>query len=153
MAEVSITNEREIQPMQLSLEQLSSLKTQHENEIQELSRQMEALYGAKNRYNNAKVVLGDVNTCPSGNQLMIPLNSSLYVPGKIVNPDKVVVELGTGYFCEKEIPEAVKLIDRKTQLINSSIESVESVTMKKRKNLEQITQIMQYKISQLQGGN
>uniref|UniRef100_A0A7S3HCV2 Prefoldin subunit 5 n=1 Tax=Spumella elongata TaxID=89044 RepID=A0A7S3HCV2_9STRA len=153
MAEVSITNEREIQPMQLSLEQLSSLKTQHENEIQELSRQMEALYGAKNRYNNAKVVLGDINTCPSGNQLMIPLNSSLYVPGKIVNPDKVVVELGTGYFCEKEIPEAVKLIDRKTQLINSSIESVESVTMKKRKNLEQITQIMQYKISQLQGGN
>lgn len=89
MAEVSITNEREIQPMQLSLEQLSSLKTQHENEIQELSRQMEALYGAKNRYNNAKVVLGDINTCPSGNQLMIPLNSSLYVPGKIVNPDKV----------------------------------------------------------------
>ena len=36
MAEiVSVTNEREIQPMQLSLEQLSSLKTQHENEIQE----------------------------------------------------------------------------------------------------------------------
>jgi len=41
---------------------------------------------------------------------------------------QVVVELGTGYFCEKEVPEAVKLIDRKTQLINSSIESVESVS-------------------------
>jgi len=89
MAEISVTNEREIQPMQLSLEQLSSLKTQHENEIQELSRQMESLYGAKSRYNNAKAVLGDINTCPSGNQLLIPLNSSLYVPGKIVNPDKV----------------------------------------------------------------
>jgi prefoldin subunit 5 len=23
------------------------------------------------------------------------------------------VELGTGYFCEKEVPEAAKLIDRK----------------------------------------
>lgn len=87
MAEVS--NEREIQPMQLSLEQLSSLKTQHENEIQELGRQMESLYGAKSRYNNAKAVLGDINTCPTGNALLIPLNSSLYVPGTIINPDKV----------------------------------------------------------------
>jgi prefoldin alpha subunit len=89
MAEV--TNEREIQPMQLSLEQLSSLKTQHENEIQELQRQMESLYGAKSRYSNAKAVLGDVSTCPSGNTILIPLNSSLYVPGKIVNPEKVSI--------------------------------------------------------------
>jgi hypothetical protein len=96
MAEV--TNEREIQPMQLSLEQLSSLKTQHENEIQELQRQMESLYGAKSRYSNAKAVLGDVSACPSGNTLLIPLNSSLYVPGKIVNPEKVCsVFLGSAF--------------------------------------------------------
>lgn len=93
MADIAVTNEREIQPMQLSLEQLSSLKTQHENEIQELQRQMESLYGAKSRYNNAKAVLGDISTCPSGNSLMIPLNSSLYVPGKIINPEKVCAQL------------------------------------------------------------
>jgi prefoldin alpha subunit len=93
MAEISVTNEREIQPMQLSLEQLNGLKTQHENEIQELQKQMEALYGAKNRYINAKAVLGDINTCAEGNSLMIPLNSSLYVPGKIVNPNKVCVKI------------------------------------------------------------
>jgi prefoldin alpha subunit len=89
----AVTNEREIQPMQLSLEQLSSLKTQHENEIQELQRQMESLFGAKTRYNNAKAVLGDMSTCPAGNSLLIPLNSSLYVPGKIINPDKVLRDI------------------------------------------------------------
>jgi prefoldin alpha subunit len=91
----AVTNEREIQPMQLSLEQLSSLKTQHENEIQELQRQMESLFGAKTRYNNAKAVLGDMSTCPAGNSLLIPLNSSLYVPGKIINPDKVSCDFVT----------------------------------------------------------
>jgi len=90
MAEVS--NEREIQPMQLSLEQLSGLKTQHENEIQELQRQTETLYGAKSRLANAKAVLGDINACAEGNTLMIPLNSSLYAPGKIVNPNKVCIK-------------------------------------------------------------
>jgi hypothetical protein len=39
----------------------------------------------------------------------------------------VLVELGTGYYCNKEIPDAVQLIDRKIQLVNSSIESVENV--------------------------
>lgn len=37
------------------------------------------------------------------------------------------MELGTGYYCDKEIPDAVQLIDRKIQLVNSSIESVENV--------------------------
>jgi prefoldin alpha subunit len=86
---VTVTNEREIQPMQLSLEQLSNLKMQHENEIKELSNQLEILYNAKNKYMNAKVILGDVSSYPSGNELMIPLNSSLYVPGKIMDPSKV----------------------------------------------------------------
>ena len=39
----------------------------------------------------------------------------------------MLVELGTGYYCDKEIPDAVQLIDRKIQLVNSSIESVENV--------------------------
>jgi len=46
---ISVTNEREIQPFQLSLEQLSSLKTQHEEELMELQKQMESLFDAKNR--------------------------------------------------------------------------------------------------------
>lgn len=37
------------------------------------------------------------------------------------------MELGTGYYCDKEISDAVQLIDRKIQLVNSSIESVENV--------------------------
>lgn len=46
---ISVTNEREIQPFQLSIEQLSALKTQHEEELQELQKQMESLYDANSR--------------------------------------------------------------------------------------------------------
>lgn len=75
--------------MQLSIEQLSGLKTQHEEELQELSKQMESLYGARNRFINAKATLADMATCNEGTPLMIPLNTSLYVPGKILEPNKV----------------------------------------------------------------
>eukprot|EP01040_Poterioochromonas_malhamensis_P010194 gene10194-11085_t len=147
---VSVTNEREIQPMQLSLEQLNSLKTQHENELQELARQLEALVGARNRFGISKSTLLDMGSYSDNQKLLVPLNSSLYAPGKIVDSKKVIVELGTGYFCEKEINAATELIDRKSQLIGKSIESLERISVEKRRNLERIMQVMQFKISNLQ---
>lgn len=36
-----------------------------------------------------------------------------------------------------------------TQLVNKSIESVENIALQKRRNLEQIIQVMQYKINQI----
>ncbi len=87
---ISVSNEREIQPMNLSLEQLNALKGQHEEEIQELSKQLESLASAKARFSTAKATLLDLGSTPENRKLLVPLNSSLYVPGKIVNPDKVI---------------------------------------------------------------
>lgn len=53
----------------------------------------------------------------------------LDVPGTIQNSDKVMVELGTGYFAEKSIDEAKELIDRKLTLLAKSLESVETASL------------------------
>ena len=38
----------------------------------------------------------------SENSILIPLTSSVYVPGKLSTPtDKVLIDIGTGYFVEK----------------------------------------------------
>ncbi len=119
--------------MDLSIDQLNNLKQQHEEEIKELQRQLESLAsmslhpylqllpshclytGAKNRYTLAKNSISDVGNAEEGTPLMIPLNQSLYVPGNLSNKNKVIVELGTGYFCEKSIEDAKELIDRKVE--------------------------------------
>jgi len=141
-------NPREINIGMLSVEQLSGLKTQHEEELRGLQQQLETLHGAKNRFINARSTLDDIKSSSDGAPLLIPLNGSLYVPGRIVDSGKVVVELGTGYFCEKTVPAAKDLIDRKTQLVTSSIDSVASIGERKRKNLEQIMAVMTYKLQQ-----
>lgn len=86
---MSIPETNEISPMQLSLEQLNSLKTQHEEEIAELSKQLEALVGAKTRFLSSRMTLEDMQTTKNGDNLLVPLTSSLYVPGKIMDPNKV----------------------------------------------------------------
>ncbi len=86
----------------LSVEQLNSMKIEHEDEIEELKRQLSALHGAKGRFISARIAVDDlIKPENEGKELLIPLTSSLYVPGRIVDPNKVIVELGTGFFCEK----------------------------------------------------
>ena len=107
--------------MQLSLEQLSSLKQQHEDELQELQKQLETLSGAKRRFLNARLALDEIKNSEEGDKLLVPLNSSLYVPGRILKPNTVTVELGTGYYCEKDVPAAKELIDRKVYSSQSNL--------------------------------
>ena len=39
---------------------------------------------------------------PARAEILIPLTSSVYVPGKLAeNLDKVLIDIGTGYFVEK----------------------------------------------------
>jgi len=131
-------NAREVDAGQLSIEQLNGLKLQHEKDLRELQNQLESLHGAKGRFMNARTTMDDLGASGEGTPMLVPLNLSLYVPGTIATPGKVIVELGTGYFCEKTIPEAKDLIDRKMQLVSKSIESIENIGNRKRKNLEQI---------------
>lgn len=145
---LTISNEREVTVNDLTLDQLGGLKTQHEDELAELQNQLEQLHGARNRYNHSMTTLDTMSGTKENQTMLIPLNSSLYAPGKVSNPEKVIVELGTGYFCEKTIPEAKKLIERKVTLVNKSMESIESVGNNKKKNLDQIIMVMQYKINQ-----
>jgi prefoldin alpha subunit len=148
----SENNEREVNVGQLPIEQLNGLKTQHENEIRDLQGQLETLHGAKNRFIGARVTIDEMKTVPDETRLLVPLNGSLYAPGVIASSDKLIVELGTGYFCEKNCDDAKDLIDRKMQLVDKSIESIEQIGNKKRKNLEQIMQIMQYKMQMQEQG-
>jgi prefoldin alpha subunit len=38
---------------------------------------------------------------PAKKDVLVPLTSSLYVRGKLSSPDKVIVDIGTGFYVEK----------------------------------------------------
>lgn len=37
----------------------------------------------------------------AGKEILVPLTGSLYVPGTIADAQKVIVDIGTGYYVEK----------------------------------------------------
>jgi prefoldin alpha subunit len=45
--------------------------------------------------------LRNAKLTPKGKSILVPLTSSLYVPGTLKYAGKVLVDIGTGYYVEK----------------------------------------------------
>jgi prefoldin alpha subunit len=59
--------------------------------------------------------------------LLVPLTSSLYVPGKLTDHEHVLVDVGTGFFVEKDIPGATDFYERKVKDLQDSLKDLEGV--------------------------
>eukprot|EP01117_Protostelium_nocturnum_P012056 TRINITY_DN4415_c0_g1_i1.p1 TRINITY_DN4415_c0_g1~~TRINITY_DN4415_c0_g1_i1.p1 ORF type:complete len:155 (-),score=42.05 TRINITY_DN4415_c0_g1_i1:75-539(-) len=135
----------------LSLEQLNMLKGQLEEELQVFSTSWQQLKLAGSRYNDSKEALAEINPGNEGKSIMVPLTSSLFVPGNLTNTNRVLLDVGTGYYVSKTVGGAQEFFDRKVKMINDNTEQVSQALAVKRKNLESVLMVMQNKIEQLQG--
>lgn len=63
--------------------------------------------------------------------MLIPLSDSMYVPGKVQDVDKVIVDVGTGYYVELGIPAAVDYFKRKIKFVATQIEKVQQIAKEK----------------------
>lgn len=57
------------------------------------------------------VLLSPLYPVPS--VLKVPLTQSLYVPGRIVEADKMLVDVGTGYYVQKDQQKTAEFLGRK----------------------------------------
>ena len=81
---------------------------------------------------------------------MIPLTESLYAPGKIVDPNKILVGLGAGFFVEKSAKDAVKVLERKGKVVDANSENVLAAAEASSRNVEAIRGAMQGKMLEIQ---
>lgn len=78
--------------------------------------------------------------------MLVPVTSSLYVPGETTKLDTVLVDVGTGYYLEKSIPEANAFLDRKIHLIMGQAAKVAQALQIKQHGLQSTVQAMNAKI-------
>lgn len=58
---------------------------------------------------------------------MVPLTASLYVPGTLADPDRVVIDIGTGYFIETTAAKGVAYCERKVDFVRSQLDALGEV--------------------------
>lgn len=55
-----------------------------------------------------------------GEPVIIPINSNLYVKGKLASADRLLVDVGTGYYIEKNATDTDDYFRRKVRVIAST---------------------------------
>jgi len=80
-------------------------------------------------------------------ETLIPLTDSLYVPGQL-HTDKVLVDLGVGYFAERSPKQAQQYFDRKVKFVQGKIDQLAEQMQKSEHSKEQIEGVLQSKINE-----
>ncbi|KAH6809781.1 prefoldin 5 [Perilla frutescens var. frutescens] len=108
----------------MSVEQVRALKEQVDMEVNLLQDSLNNLRSANARLELASTALNDLAVRPQGKKMLVPLTASLYVPGKLDDAEKVLVDVGTGYFIEKTMAEGKDYCERKIALLKSNYDQL-----------------------------
>lgn len=84
----------------MSIEQLKAVKEQTDMEVNLLQDSLTSIRTATARLDIASSSIHDLSLRPQGKRMLVPLTASLYVPGTLDDSDKVLIDVGTGYFVE-----------------------------------------------------
>ncbi|KAG9004062.1 subunit of tubulin prefoldin [Tulasnella sp. JGI-2019a] len=131
----------------LDLSQLQDVKRQLDEELQHLSSSFAQLSKAQARF---KSCVENVNEVNKGKTILVPLSNSLYVPGKLSDPEHVIVDVGTGYYVKKTREEATKHYQSKADFVRTNLQTLQDTIEKKQDNMNYLVNIMQVKLQQQQ---
>lgn len=93
--------------------------------------------------------------------MLVPLTTSLYVPGKLVDVETVVVDIGTGYYVKKVCTtavdadmktkaEALAHYNEKTTFVQKNLDQLQATIERKQENAQSVIQVLQMKMQQAQ---
>ncbi|KAK2635700.1 hypothetical protein Ddye_030492 [Dipteronia dyeriana] len=133
----------------LSVEQLKAFKEQTDLEVNLLQDSLNNIRTATSRLEIASSALQDLSNRPHGSQMLVPLTASLYVPGTLHDADKVLIDIGTGYFVEKTMAEGKDYCERKINLLKSNFDQLIEVATKKKSVADDAAVVLQAKLKQL----
>eukprot|EP01065_Artemidia_motanka_P032138 TRINITY_DN39188_c0_g1_i1.p1 TRINITY_DN39188_c0_g1~~TRINITY_DN39188_c0_g1_i1.p1 ORF type:complete len:158 (+),score=62.85 TRINITY_DN39188_c0_g1_i1:67-540(+) len=141
---------KQISVNSLSPQELSQLSENLQSEIQTLTSHFNALRGARERYLESRRVLNQLSECKPGDPLLVPLSSSLYVPGVVGDNSKAIIEVGTGYFIKMPVPKGQDFMDRKVKNLQETMQEAEKAVNVKQQQLDIMQMTLRSKIMQAQ---
>lgn len=112
------------------------VKKQLDDELSHLNSSYTSLRSAQARFTDCITSIENgVSSKAFGDSILVPLTTSLYVPGKIKDMEKVLVDVGTGFYVEKESADAEKFYQGKIGGIEENLKNLEGIMQGKSGNL------------------
>ena len=90
------------------------------------------------KFQESKEALNYMLNYGQGKEVMVPLTSSLYVPGVLDDENKVLVEVGASYFIEQDNEAAQKYCLRKRQELEGNAKKVHEIIQVKKVQMQKV---------------
>jgi prefoldin alpha subunit len=107
---------------------------------------MGVIYLLLNRFQDSGDCLKNFSGDMKDKEILVPLTGSMYVPGTLTDPQRVIVDVGTGYFVEKNVSEAKEYFNRKVKFVTEQMEKVQVLGNDKSRVREAILEVMEAKV-------
>ncbi|KAL7628191.1 CTP synthase ura7 [Parahypoxylon ruwenzoriense] len=134
----------------LSAQQLSQVKKQLDEELEHLTSSFAQLHAAQSKFRECLRCVQDRNKSPAlreSNPILVPLTNSLYVPGTLSSASHVVVDIGTGFYVEKELKSAADFYENKVGELGASIKDLETIVQAKTNNVRVVEEVLRQKMA------
>ncbi|KAK7197150.1 prefoldin 5-like protein [Novymonas esmeraldas] len=142
---------------QLPIEQLEGLKEQLDNDVRSLGTAYDGLYNGRNRYQDNhdvveqyRVLCENAATAATEQEVLVCMTSSLFVRGTVIPSERVLVDVGTGYFLEQSMEHAKTYFTSRAAQIKESMDQVEKTIVAKQRQQNQVIDAIQQKTMAMQ---
>jgi prefoldin alpha subunit len=130
---------KEVSLDKLSIDQLNYVGKQIEQEISNYSSYYSSLRIAYNKFLDNKEYINDLKTYQD-KEILVPMTSSLYIPGKCCDVKRVTVEIGANFYVETTIDKADKFCDRKLESIKKNMDKIDDIIKNKNEQMNAVNQ-------------
>ncbi|KAK3578347.1 hypothetical protein CHS0354_039054 [Potamilus streckersoni] len=135
---------------QLQLPQLNAFVQQLEQEIELFGNSMNSLKLAQGKFVESQECLNKVSLENKEKDILVPLTSSMYVPGQLSDVENILVDIGTGYYVEMPVENGKDYFKRKVDYVSKQIEKIQPVLQDKYRMKQVAMEILQSKMQLMQ---
>ncbi|KAK9503549.1 hypothetical protein O3M35_010083 [Rhynocoris fuscipes] len=122
---------QQIELNKLNLQNLTQIKKQLDQELGVFQDSLQALKIAQSKYKESAECLEKIQPDAAGSNIMVPLTGSMFVPGKIEDSEKVLIDVGTGYYLNMNIENARDYFKRKVNFVTDQMEKIQAIGIEK----------------------
>ncbi|XP_003701275.1 prefoldin 5 [Megachile rotundata] len=149
MSEVSMSEAPHLQQIDLTtlnLQQLTILKQQLDKELGVFQDSLQTLKIAQTKFQESGSCLEKITPAMEGNEILVPLTGSMYVVGKLADTNNVLIDIGTGYYAQKNVTDAKDYFDRRVAYVTEQMEKIQQLGLEKSKVRDATADVIEMKL-------
>lgn len=140
---------------EIPAQQIAELQKQLNEEVQRLNLSLETLLALIEKFDTNIQTIKDV-TQPrfveesENNEMLIPVTNTLFITGKKSvekkNKDRFVVDIGTGYYIEKNGKEAIEYYNRKINTLKMNYKKISDIIQERANTMKVLQDELERKV-------